>query len=80
LKQIAKNDETQLKVQSTEIFVIEPHGNSFKTICSFFELYAHIQYFTAIENDQEIIITRNQSDFKYSKIPVMTAGEFLKSI
>jgi predicted nucleic acid-binding protein len=39
-----------------------------------------IQYFTAIENDQEIIITRNQSDFKYSKIPVMTAGEFLKSI
>jgi predicted nucleic acid-binding protein len=39
-----------------------------------------IQYFTAIENDQDIIITRNQSDFKYSKIPVMTAGEFLKSI
>ncbi len=23
-----------------------------------------IQYFTAIENDQDIIITRNQSDFK----------------
>lgn len=39
-----------------------------------------IQYFTAIENDQGIIITRNQSDFKLSKIPVMTAGEFLKSI
>jgi predicted nucleic acid-binding protein len=39
-----------------------------------------IQYFTAIENDQDIIITRNQSDFKYSKIPVMSAGEFLKSI
>jgi predicted nucleic acid-binding protein len=39
-----------------------------------------IQYFTAIENDQDIIITRNQSDFKDSKIPVMTAGEFIKSI
>jgi predicted nucleic acid-binding protein len=39
-----------------------------------------IQYFTAIEYDQDIIITRNQSDFKESKIPVMTAGEFLKSI
>lgn len=38
-----------------------------------------IQYFTAIENDQDLIITRNQPDFKESKIPVMTAGEFLKS-
>ena len=39
-----------------------------------------IQYFTAIENDQDLIITRNQPDFKESKIPVMTAGEFIKSI
>ncbi|MGB8492725.1 MAG: PIN domain-containing protein [Bacteroidales bacterium] len=39
-----------------------------------------IQYYTAIENDQNIIITRNQQDFKESKIPVMTAGEFIKSI
>jgi len=39
-----------------------------------------IQYYTAIENDQDIIITRNQQDFKESKIPVMTAGEFIKSI
>jgi predicted nucleic acid-binding protein len=39
-----------------------------------------IQYYTAIENDQDLIITRNQQDFKESKIPVMTAGEFIKSI
>ena len=39
-----------------------------------------IQYFTAIENDQDIIATRNQPDFKESKIPVMTAGEFIKSL
>jgi len=39
-----------------------------------------IQYFTAIENDQDLIITRNQPDFKESKIPIMTAGEFIKSI
>ena len=39
-----------------------------------------IQYYTAIENDQNLIITRNQQDFKASKIPVMNAGEFLKSI
>ena len=39
-----------------------------------------IQYFTAIENDQDIIVTRNQPDFKENKIPVMTAGEFIKSL
>jgi predicted nucleic acid-binding protein len=39
-----------------------------------------IQYFTAIENGQDLIITRNQSDFKESKIPVMAAGEYIKSI
>jgi len=39
-----------------------------------------IQYLTALENDQDLIITRNQSDFRESKIPVMTAGEFIKSI
>jgi hypothetical protein len=38
-----------------------------------------IQYFTAIENEQELIITRKHPDFKESKIPVMTAGEFIKS-
>jgi len=38
-----------------------------------------IQYFTALENQQDIIITRNQSDFKSSSLPVMSAGEFVKS-
>jgi len=39
-----------------------------------------IQYFTAIENGQDLIITRNLQDFKESKIPVMTAGEFIKAL
>ena len=39
-----------------------------------------IQYYTAIEYDQNLIITRNQSDFKESKLPIMTAGEFIKSL
>ena len=39
-----------------------------------------IQYYTAIENDQDLIITRNQKDFKESKLPVMTPSEFLKSL
>lgn len=39
-----------------------------------------LQYYTAIENNCDIIITRNLKDFKFAKIPVMTAKEFLKSI
>ncbi len=38
-----------------------------------------IQYFTAIENDQDLIVTRNMSGFRKSKIPVMTAREFMVS-
>lgn len=36
-----------------------------------------LQYYSAIENEVDIIITRNQKDFKNSKIPVMTAKEYL---
>ena len=39
-----------------------------------------LQHFTAIENNQDIIITRNLKDFKNSKMPVMTAGQFLETI
>jgi len=39
-----------------------------------------LQYFTAMENRQETIITRNLKDFKNSKIPTITAEQFIKSI
>jgi len=39
-----------------------------------------IQYYTAIENNLDIIITRNLKDFRKSQIPVMTASEYLKTI
>lgn len=39
-----------------------------------------LQYFTAIENGQELIITRNLKDFKNSKLPAMTAKQFIESI
>jgi predicted nucleic acid-binding protein len=37
-----------------------------------------LQYFVAMDYEADIIITRNKKDFKSSKIPVMTAGEYLK--
>jgi len=39
-----------------------------------------LQYFTAIENEQELIITRNLKDFKKSKLPTMTAKQIIKTI
>lgn len=39
-----------------------------------------LQYFTALENDSELIITRNLKDFKKSRLPKMTAKQFLEMI
>jgi predicted nucleic acid-binding protein len=36
-----------------------------------------LQYYTAIENDIDLIISRNKKDFKNSKLPVLTAKEYL---
>ena len=38
-----------------------------------------IQYYTAIENDISIIVTRNLKDFKPAKISVFTAKQYVKS-
>lgn len=37
-----------------------------------------IQYHSALENEVDVIITRNKKDFKSSTIPVLTAKEYLK--
>lgn len=36
-----------------------------------------VQYYTALENKLDIIITRNKKDFKTSKLPILTAKEYL---
>ncbi|MDD2559089.1 MAG: PIN domain-containing protein [Bacteroidales bacterium] len=38
-----------------------------------------LQYFTALENGLDAIITRNLKDFRKSKIPVMTAGQYMQA-
>ena len=37
-----------------------------------------IQYYTAIENEINIIVTRNLKDFKTAKIPVLTAKDYIE--
>jgi len=39
-----------------------------------------LQYYTALENGQDLIITRNLKDFKHSKLPPMTAQQFIETI
>jgi len=39
-----------------------------------------LQYFTALENGQDLIITRNLRDYKNSKLPILTAKQFLEAI
>ena len=38
-----------------------------------------LQYYTALRSKADAIITRNGKDFVHSKLPVMTASEFLAS-
>ncbi|MGJ8745770.1 type II toxin-antitoxin system VapC family toxin [Polaribacter sp.] len=46
---------------------------------SFSDFEDGLQYYSAIENQVDIIITRNKKDFKNSKLPVLTAKEYLAS-
>jgi predicted nucleic acid-binding protein len=36
-----------------------------------------LQYYSAVENQIDVIIARNKKDFRNSKIPILTAKEFL---
>lgn len=47
---------------------------------NFIDFEDAIQYYTALENDLDILLTRNLKDFKKAKIEVMTAEQFLNSI
>ena len=47
---------------------------------SFKDFEDAVQYFTALQSNSAIIITRNGKDFKNSTIPIMTAEEYLSSI
>ena len=44
---------------------------------SFADFEDGLQYYSAIENNVDIIITRNKKDYKNSKLPVLTAKEYL---
>lgn len=60
------------KVCSVDEEIIEKGLNS-----DFKDFEDAVQYFTALQSNCAIIITRNGKDFKNSIIPVMTAEEYI---
>ncbi|WP_320111651.1 PIN domain-containing protein [Draconibacterium orientale] len=49
-------------------------------VSNFADFEDALQYYSALNADCKVIITRNAKDFKVSGIPVMTADEYLSSI
>jgi predicted nucleic acid-binding protein len=66
--------KTLISILPVDEKIIEQSLNS-----EFTDFEDAIQYFTAINNRINVIITRNKADYKKSKISVLTAEEFLKT-
>lgn len=84
LLQSKKQDEAKLILRKLKLIVsvvsldekiigLSLNDNDFK------DYEDALQYYTALENGDEAIITRNLKDFRKSKLPVMTAAQFLKN-
>ncbi|MBD3583909.1 type II toxin-antitoxin system VapC family toxin [Flavobacterium selenitireducens] len=59
------------------VFSLEDKAIELALASDFDDFKDGLQYFVAMDNDADVIITRNKKDFKSSKIPVLTAGEYL---
>ncbi len=72
----AKKYLSKFKVLVT-VFPLEDKAIELALASDFTDFEDGLQYFIAMDNEADIIITRNKKDFKSAKIPVMTAGEYL---
>lgn len=72
-KEILRKFKLLVTVLPTDDKIIELALNS-----DFNDFEDAIQYYSAIENGFELIITRNLKDFKQAQLPVMTADNYLK--
>lgn len=83
-RKIAGNEKAKHAISSLLIFINVLEVNSYivKTAVEspFNDFEDAVQYFTATNNQIDILITRNISDYILDDIPVMTPDEFLKTI
>jgi predicted nucleic acid-binding protein len=68
---------TQFKVLTTVVALTDKIIELSLNDKSFADFEDGLQHYSALENEADIIITRNLKDFKNSKIAVMTAQAFL---
>lgn len=61
-----------------EVLAIDNKIIELALISDFSDFEDGIQYYTALENSMEGILTRNKKDFKNATLPVLTAGEYLR--
>ena len=74
-KQILRKLKLIVKVLSLDDKVVELALND----SDFKDFEDGLQYYTALEHGLDAIITRNLKDFKKSRIPVMTADQYLQT-
>ena len=67
--------KTLINILSVDERVIDQALNS-----DFSDFEDAIQYFTAVNNGISLLLTRNKSDYKKSKISIASAEEYLNSI
>ncbi|PHI18027.1 PIN domain nuclease [Lewinellaceae bacterium SD302] len=82
LRKILGNDKAIKVLRDLElVVVISPVDGKIVKLAlnddDFKDFEDGLQYYCALEAGADVIITRNLKDFKSSKIPVMTAKQFL---
>lgn len=77
--EIAKDKLRKFKILS-EISKLDENTIDKGLNSDFEDFEDSLQYFSAIDSNCDIIITRNAKDFKKSLLPIMTAEEYLSSI
>jgi predicted nucleic acid-binding protein len=60
-----------------EVVALTPTVTMKSLVSAFPDFEDATQYFCALENDCDIILTYNKKDFVHSTIPVLTTAEFL---
>lgn len=63
-----------------EVCAVRDHELGEALVSDFKDLEDGVQFFTALNNGADVIITRNIQDFRPSTLPVMTPSELISSL
>ncbi len=72
-------DKVKILLNILTVFPLDADCINLAINSNFNDIENAMQHFIALQNQCDLIITRNLKDYKKSLIPVMTAGQYLKS-